>query len=96
MLKILLKSSPARAPKLQLAVEQPSTGGCWNPPKNDIPCPKTKEKLQHDGRRGTIRIKSNPVPAKWADHKLDTNTEEILPLFSHRTEGFGLISTDRV
>ena len=25
-------SSPVRAPRLQLAVEQPSTGGCWNPP----------------------------------------------------------------
>lgn len=61
------------------------------PPK-DIPCPKTKEKLQHDGRV-TIRIKSNPVPARWADHKLDNNnTEEVLPLFSQRTEGFGLMS----
>ena len=29
-------SPPARAPKLQLAVEQPLTGGCWNPPKKDI------------------------------------------------------------
>ena len=25
--------SPVRAPKLQLAVEQPLTGGHWNPPK---------------------------------------------------------------
>ena len=31
-------SSPlARAPKLQLAVEQPLTGGCWNPPKKKRP-----------------------------------------------------------
>jgi len=36
-----------KAPKLQLAVEQPWTGGCWNPPKKkDTPCPKTKKKLQ--------------------------------------------------
>ena len=28
-------SSPARAPKLQRAVEQPLTEGCWNPPKRD-------------------------------------------------------------
>ena len=26
---------PARTPKLQLDVEQPLTGGCWNPPKKD-------------------------------------------------------------
>ena len=42
-------SFPVRTPKLQLAVEQPWTGGQWNPPKKkkkkDIPCPKTKKKL---------------------------------------------------
>ena len=26
-------SPPVRTPKLQLAVEQPSTGGHWTPPK---------------------------------------------------------------
>ena len=60
MPKILLKSPSAGARKLLLAVEKPSTGRCWNPPKKDIPCPKTKEKLQHDGRRGTVKIKSIP------------------------------------
>ena len=30
-------SSPARAPKLQLVVEQPSTGRHKNPPKKDKP-----------------------------------------------------------
>jgi len=42
-------SPPGRAPKLQLAVEQPLTGGRWKPPpkkKKDTPCPKTKKKLQ--------------------------------------------------
>ena len=39
-----MHSSPsARASKLQLAVEQPLTGGCWNPPQKYIPCPKTKK-----------------------------------------------------
>ena len=28
---------PVRAPKLQLAAEQPSTGECWIPPKKDTP-----------------------------------------------------------
>ena len=36
-------SSPARAPKLQLAIEQPLTGGCWNPPKKRYPLSKDKE-----------------------------------------------------
>ena len=34
--KDVSSSPPARAPKLQLPVEIPSTGGCWNPPK-EIP-----------------------------------------------------------
>ena len=56
-------SSPARAPKSQLAVEQPSTGRHWNPPKKATPHPKTKEKPQWNGRRATITIKSNPILA---------------------------------
>jgi len=52
-----MRSSPVRTPKLQLAVEQPSTGGHWNPPKKDTPHPKTQEKLQQDCRMGTIMIK---------------------------------------
>ena len=39
-------SPPAKAPKSQLAVEQPQTGGCWNLPKKDTPCPKIKKKWQ--------------------------------------------------
>ena len=59
-------SSPARTPKSQLAGEKPLTGGCWNPPekkKKDTPCPGTKEKPLQDSRRGTIMLKSNPLPA---------------------------------
>ena len=44
--KEMCSSSPARTPKLQLAAEKPSTGGCWNPPKEGTPCPRTKEKWQ--------------------------------------------------
>ena len=55
--------SPVRTPKSQLAVEQPLTGGCGNPPKRDILCPRTKENPQQDGRRGEIMLKSNSIPA---------------------------------
>ena len=50
-----VRSSSARAPKLQLAAEQPSTGKCWNPPD-----PKAKEKLQEGSRRVTITFKIKP------------------------------------
>ena len=36
-------SSPLeKAPKSQLAIEQPSTGGHWKLPKRDAPLPKTR------------------------------------------------------
>ena len=50
-------SPPVKALKSKLAVEQPSTGGHWNPPENNTPCPKTKEKPQQHSRIGTIKIK---------------------------------------
>ena len=53
-------SSSARAPKLQLAAEQPSTGENWIPPKKDTPCPRAKEKYQQDGRRDKIAFRLKP------------------------------------
>ena len=45
--KDMCLSPPVRTPKLQLVVEQPSTGGHWNPhTKKDTPHPKTKKKSQ--------------------------------------------------
>ena len=35
---------PTRTLKSQPVAEQPSTGGCRNPPKKDTPGPKTKKK----------------------------------------------------
>ena len=32
----------------------------WIPPKKDTPAPRAKEKLQQDGRRGTIVFKIKP------------------------------------
>ena len=64
------------------------TNSCWITidrrtlePTNKDTLPKTKKKPQQDGRRGTITIKSNPIPASWVIHKLENNnTEEVLPL----------------
>ena len=50
------------------------------PTKNDIPWPKTKENPQQDSRRGTITIKSNPIPTGWVTYKLENNTKEVSPL----------------
>ena len=49
--------------------------------KKDTPHPKTKEKPQWDGRRGTITVKSNPITAGWVTHRLEnTYTTEVHPL----------------
>ena len=78
----MCSSSPARTPKLKLAVEQLLTKGCWNPPppknktkqnKTKTPCPRTNKKPQQDGRRGATTIKSNHTPARWETHKLENN-----------------------
>jgi len=55
-----MRSSSARAPKLQLAAEQLLTEECWIPPKKDTPHPRAKEKPQEDGRRGKIVFKIKP------------------------------------
>ena len=49
--------------------------------KKDVPCLKTKNKPQWDGRTWTIMIKSNSIPARWVFHKLENNnTKEVFPL----------------
>ena len=66
-----------RTPKSQLAIEQPLAGWCWNLPEKDTPHSRTKEK----GKRGAIRLNSNPIPIKWVTHKLENNnTKKILAL----------------
>ena len=77
-----MSSSPsARAPKLQLSSEQPLTEECWiKDTKKNTQCPMTK-KPEGDGRRGTIMIKSNPIPTRWVTHKpQNNNTKEVFPL----------------
>ena len=52
--------------------------------KKETPHQKTKEKPQWDGRRGTIKIKSNPITAGWVTHKLEnTYTTQV----HHWSEG---------
>ena len=48
--KDMCSSPPARTPKLQLDVEQPLTGGCWNPLKK-------KKKLPHAQRKEKAAMK---------------------------------------
>ena len=49
--------------------------------KKKTPLSKTKKKLQRDGRRGTIMVKSNPIPSRWVPHKLENNNiKEVPPL----------------
>ena len=56
-------SPPAKAPKSQLAVEQPYTGECWNPAKKDITRPKTNRKPQpDDGNHDKIKSYT-----RWVD-----------------------------
>ena len=53
------------------------TTGCWTIidrktlelTKKDTPHQKKKEKPQWDGRRGAIRVKSNPITGGWVTHK---------------------------
>ena len=58
-----------RTPKSQPVAEQPSTRGCWNPPKKDTPGPKTKKKPHWDQRRDAVTIKLNPITTWWMTHK---------------------------
>ena len=62
---------------------------CWNtinrkmlePTKRDTLCPRTKKQPQQDGRRGKIKIKSNPITIGWVTHRLENNnTKEVFTL----------------
>ena len=49
--------------------------------------PKDKEEMAGDGRRGTITIKSNPIPTGWVTHKLENNNTKKI---THHCEGLEL------
>ena len=73
------ESHHARAPRLHLAVEQPSTGGHWNPQKKKIIHIQRKKKPQRDGRRGTFTVKPNPISTRWVTHSLDNSITKEAP-----------------
>ena len=54
--KDVFSSSPARTPKLELAAEWPSTGGCWNPPQKKIPYVQGQTRSHNK----TVRVKIKP------------------------------------
>ena len=75
-------SSPllTETPKSQLTAEQPLTKKNAGTYQKRHPISKTKKKPQWDSRRGTTVIKSNPIHARWATHKLESNCiTEVLP-----------------
>ena len=60
--KDLHLSFPVRTAKLQLAIDRRMLEPTKKK-KKDTPYPGTKEKPLQDSRRGTIMLKSNPLPA---------------------------------
>ena len=68
-----------RAPNSKWALQQPLTRVLWNAQRKYTSHPEAKKKLQWDGRRSTIMIKSNPIHSGLATQKLENNTKEILP-----------------
>ena len=69
-------SSPARAPKSQLAVEQPSTGGHWDLPKRH-PTSRDKEEAAERQQEGDNHDKIKSHSQKVGDPQ--NNTKEVLP-----------------
>ena len=62
------------------------TGGCWNSlkEKKDTPCHRTREMPQGDVRRGTITLKSNPIPTRWPIMEKNNAREVLTFLWSSR------------
>lgn len=73
--------SPYKSTELPTSQDQSLTGGrILEPTKKRPPHPKkTKEKLQGGGRRSPITIKSNPILAGWATHKLRPMISKTFP-----------------
>ena len=83
----MCSSPPARTPKLQLAVKQPLTKGCWNPAEEDTTHPKTKKKphIQRQRRNHTSKneeetthpkTKKKPHIQRWRRNHTSKDEEE--------------------
>ena len=80
--KDMHSSSPARAPKLQLAVEQPLTGECWKPPKR---IPHVQKQRSHSKMVVGVQTQQNQIPYPPGGWPTDWRT--IIPKkFSHYCE----------
>ena len=79
--KDIRSSSPARAPKSQLTVKQPSTAGCCNPPKRIIYVQRQRRSCTKMEGEDAIMIKPNPISNGWVNHRLENNnTKKVLAL----------------
>ena len=77
--KDMHSSSPARAPKLQLAVEQPLTGECCKPPKR---IPHVQKQRSHSKMVVGVQTQQNQIPYPPGGWPTDWRT--IIPKkFSH-------------
>ena len=79
--KDMCSSPPVESSKIATSSWTTTDRSTLEPTKKGYPHPKTKKKPQQDGRRGAVKIKSNPIPAGWVTHKLENNnTKEVLTL----------------
>ena len=82
--KDMHSSPPVTAPKSQLAVEQPSSGECWNPPKEDTHI--QRHRRSHNIMVGGVQSQKNQSPYLLGGQP--TNWRTIIPKkFSHCYEG---------
>ena len=73
--KDMHSSPPVTAPKSQLAVEQPSSGGCWNPPKTDTHI--QRQRRSHNIMVGGVQSQKNQSPYLLGGQP--TNWRTIIP-----------------
>ena len=91
-LKDMHSSPPARAPKLQLAIEQPSTGKHWNPPKKRYPTSKDKgeatKKQQEGHNHNTMKSHTRQVGGpKTGEQKYQRSPPTVMQVLNP-TSGF--------
>lgn len=75
----MCSSPPERAPKLQLCVERPLTGGCWSSPETVLHF--KDKKLQRDRK---IKTWESQIPyrpgADTTELEKENNSKDVLPL----------------
>ena len=82
--KYVRSSPPVRTPKSQLAVKQPSTGRCWNPPKN-IPHVQ-RQRSCHSKIAGGAKSWWNQIPYALSGWPMNWRTIIPKKIFSHCCE----------